>query len=657
MATPQKYKLPPLPSTLPKPPPLPSTLPKPPRLQKSQSTQIPTQTQNINQNQNQITNSIEKPIEKPKKETELPKKKEIDFEKHPRKILYQDPSIDRSKWHLKLIEKHPEIQDLRERLIPIERTQSFGEIYNFGTHDVKENLSDDMILQVIMQHLGCLGYKKTRSILEEESKIKYQENHFKESRLRGLLRISLKEIEKIYDIVMESSDSKEEDPRNELLEQLIKLGYEDEDENEIVNDVFIWDEPPDSESNIIYADESDKSLGEKEIKAATLNKLIEKLTHDGSGIKIDSFLMTFQSFTTKEKLLQKLIHRYHVPKSKELSEEEYQKKKKSIQLKVINVLLKWVDNYFSEFSKQLIQQFQEFIENTLIEDNKTLADKLKNAIYKKQKGLDAKKTVFESPNIPDPIVPKNIFSPNLSIFHVHEEEIARQMTLIEFKLYSKIQPTELLNQAWSKAKYKHRAPNVLSFIQRFNDTSGWVATTITKSDRLQHRVHTIEKFIKIAEHLRALNNFNGLTSVLAGLNNAAVYRLKHSWSSIKLNYQQTLESLKNQMDSSGAYKTYRELLKNVNPPCIPYLGIYLTDLTFIEDGVPDFIGNLINYTKRSQISKVILNIQQYQQKSYEFQYVHQISQLLLKIRNLDDSELYNKSLEIEPRNRDISEIK
>ena len=32
---------------------------------------------------------------------------------------------------------------------------------------------------------------------------------------------------------------------------------------------------------------------------------------------------------------------------------------------------------------------------------------------------------------------------------------------------------------------------------------------------------------------------------------------------------------------------YRGWGIGVEPPCVPYLGVYLTDLTFIEDGIPD----------------------------------------------------------------------
>ena len=47
--------------------------------------------------------------------------------------------------------------------------------------------------------------------------------------------------------------------------------------------------------------------------------------------------------------------------------------------------------------------------------------------------------------------------------------------------------------------------------------------------------------------------------------------------------------------------------------------MYLTDLTFIEDGHPDFLperSDAINFIKYQQLSVVIQDLQQYQQKMY-----------------------------------------
>lgn len=69
------------------------------------------------------------------------------------------------------------------------------------------------------------------------------------------------------------------------------------------------------------------------------------------------------------------------------------------------------------------------------------------------------------------------------------------------------------------------------------------------------------------------------------------------------------------MTAEHSYKYYREILSTTSPPCIPYIGVYLIDLTYMEDGNPDLIGPRINFVKRDMISKVIQQIQQYQEKS------------------------------------------
>ena len=119
-----------------------------------------------------------------------------------------------------------------------------------------------------------------------------------------------------------------------------------------------------------------------------------------------------------------------------------------------------------------------------------------------------------------------------------------------------------------------------------------------------------------------------------------------------------LEELKTLMDPGQNFLKYRNRLRTIDPPCVPFLGLYLTDLTFIEDGNTDTIksrSDLINFDKRMKIAEKIREIQQYQQTPYLLEPVEEIQRFLAM--NLEEGErdpevLYQKSLEMEPRERE-----
>ena len=82
----------------------------------------------------------------------------------------------------------------------------------------------------------------------------------------------------------------------------------------------------------------------------------------------------------------------------------------------------------------------------------------------------------------------------------------------------------------------------------------------------------------------------------------------------------------------------------------------MTDLTFIEDGNPNYSEDLINFSKRALLYEVISKIQQYQQLPYNFHPIHQIQKYMKKYPSLDEPELWPISLEIEPRKAERHEI-
>jgi hypothetical protein len=115
------------------------------------------------------------------------------------------------------------------------------------------------------------------------------------------------------------------------------------------------------------------------------------------------------------------------------------------------------------------------------------------------------------------------------------------------------------------------------------------------------------------------------------------------------------------MDSSKNFAEYRELLHSVNPPCVPFLGVYLTDLTFNEDGNPNYmpkLPHLINFGKQAKTAEIIREIQGYQNSHYNLDAVAEVQDYLTdqisKAKNL--AQLYELSLQMEPKEREDEKI-
>jgi len=261
--------------------------------------------------------------------------------------------------------------------------------------------------------------------------------------------------------------------------------------------------------------------------------------------------------------------------------------------------------------------------------------------------------MLDASKIPPSILPKYT-SKIFNIMDVDPLETARQICLIEQEKFRAIQPRECLNQSWNSKKDK--APNICFLINHFNDLSRYITTAIVKQTKLSHRRKLIEKFIVIGLKCQLLNNFNAIMEIVAGLEDSSVHRLYKTWETVNVNLRQGYESLKELMSSHLNFKNFRATLHTVDPPCIPYVGVYLTDLTFIEDGMQDNIHNsagpsIINFAKRRKIAVVIREIQQYQHTPYALLPMPNLQKYLVHVSGLPAAECYKLSLFVEPRDK------
>ncbi|XP_042344099.1 ras-specific guanine nucleotide-releasing factor 2 isoform X4 [Plectropomus leopardus] len=230
-------------------------------------------------------------------------------------------------------------------------------------------------------------------------------------------------------------------------------------------------------------------------------------------------------------------------------------------------------------------------------------------------------------------------------------ELAEQITLLDHIVFRSIPYEEFLGQGWMKVDKTERTPYIMKTTQNFNDMSNLVASQIMTHTDVGSRANSIEKWVAVADICRCLNNYNGVLEITAALNRSAIYRLKKTWAKVSKQTKALMEKLLKTVSSEGRFKNLRETLKNCNPPCVPYLGMYLTDLAFIEEGTPNFTEEgLVNFSKMRMISHIIREIRQFQQTPYRIEHQAKVTQYLLdKTLIMDEETLYDLSLKIEPR--------
>ncbi|XP_058130782.1 ras-specific guanine nucleotide-releasing factor RalGPS2 isoform X4 [Dasypus novemcinctus] len=211
------------------------------------------------------------------------------------------------------------------------------------------------------------------------------------------------------------------------------------------------------------------------------------------------------------------------------------------------------------------------------------------------------------------------------VLKVTPEEYAGQITLMDVPVFKAIQPDELSSCGWNKKEKYSSAPNAVAFTRRFNHVSFWVVREILHAQTLKIRAEVLSHYIKTAKLLSRKD-------------------------------KTTFEKLEYVMSKEDNYKRLRDYISSLKmTPCIPYLGIYLSDLTYIDSAYPS-TGSILENEQRSNLMNNILRIISDLQQSCEYdipmlphvqKYLNSV-QYIEELQKFVEDDNYKLSLKIEP---------
>lgn len=172
-----------------------------------------------------------------------------------------------------------------------------------------------------------------------------------------------------------------------------------------------------------------------------------------------------------------------------------------------------------------------------------------------------------------------------------EDTIARELTRIDWILFSAIRPRNLVRHATGPP-----SPSTMHVSQvndHFNHLAYWVTNLILFRDKPKHRSQMLEKMMRVAKTLRGINNYNALAAFVAAIRGPAIARLSMTRDLVDAGVQKKFASFEVLMSTARGHWAYRFALDNTEQgdhPRIPFLPLHRRDLIVAESAGKTFLS-------------------------------------------------------------------
>ncbi|KAF4322569.1 hypothetical protein BBO99_00003874 [Phytophthora kernoviae] len=188
------------------------------------------------------------------------------------------------------------------------------------------------------------------------------------------------------------------------------------------------------------------------------------------------------------------------------------------------------------------------------------------------------------------------------------QELADQLSLMEADQYfSKLNPRELTNKAWTRENKHREAPHVMALIELFDATAEWVSSEILHPHlQAVERAKMITLFIDAADNCYQMNNFNTLFEITTGLSAPCIRQLNTTWSLVSAAAQEKYQCLQQVCSPDDNYRSYRQAFALAEgQPRLACWFILVKDLFTYEEAMKSTEDGLVNWQKFRKIHRVI----------------------------------------------------